>query len=136
MYAEDVNYWKTGRSDVDTWIERAKKEIRAVAGVVHGSGSYTDDATGRGVIFIRFSFGNDEFNLKWVVLESKAGDIAAARRQAATALYHDVKAACVKLKFFGARAAFLPYLLLPDGSGKNLMEASGTDMIKLLPALS
>lgn len=49
MYAEDVNYWKTGRSDVDTWIERAKKEIRDVAGVVHGSGSYTDDITGRGM---------------------------------------------------------------------------------------
>lgn len=34
VYAEEVNYWKTGQSSPDTWIDRAKGEIIATGGKV------------------------------------------------------------------------------------------------------
>jgi len=40
---------------------------------------------------------------------------ASARIQAATMLYHDVKARCVSAKVIGKRTAFFSYLMLPDG---------------------
>ena len=32
IYAEDVNYFKTGTSAPDTWIDKAKAEIRTAGG--------------------------------------------------------------------------------------------------------
>ena len=62
-----------------------------------------------------FQLGEDQFKMIWPVLESKRGNTRSARIQAATALYHEVKAACVKAKFLGARTAFFAFLMLPDG---------------------
>ena len=36
-YAEDVNYWKTGQSAPDTWLDHAKTEIAAAGGAVYGA---------------------------------------------------------------------------------------------------
>jgi len=33
-YAEDMNYWKTGKSGPDVWMERAKVEIIKAGWVV------------------------------------------------------------------------------------------------------
>ena len=32
VYAEDVNYWRTGQSSSDKWINDAKREIKAAGG--------------------------------------------------------------------------------------------------------
>ncbi len=133
LYAEEANYWKTGRSSADSWLEKAKKEIRTVGGQVIGSGSFSEDITDRAGFMLAFKLEKENFSIKWPVLKSKRGDHQAAKRQAATALYHEVKAACVKMKFLGARSAFLAYLLLPDG--RTASEASSPELLEKLPAL-
>ena len=69
----------------------------------------------------------------WPVLESKSGNLRAARVQAATSLYHEVKAACVKAKFLGTRTAFLAYWLLPDG--RAAAEVTSAELSATLPQL-
>jgi hypothetical protein len=133
MYAEDVNYWQTGKTSPDSWIEKAKKEIRTVEGQVVGSGSFSEDITGRAGFMLSFRLEGENFTIKWPVLRSKSGNHQAAQRQAATALYHEVKAACVKVKFLGARSAFFAYLMLPDG--RTASEAGSPELLEMLPGL-
>ena len=114
VYAEDVNYWKTGTTAPDTWIDNAKKEIRAAGGKTLGEAFGSDDQ-GRAAYMLEFSFGGERFRAVWPVLRSRAGNVKAARIQAATMLYHDIKAKCVSAKVHGPRAAFFQYLMLPDG---------------------
>lgn len=132
-YAEDVNYWKSSRSGPDTWLDKAKVEIRRAGGQVVGSGSFSEDLTGRAGFMLAFTLANDNFTVKWPVLKSKSGDHKAAQIQAATALYHEVKAACVKVKFLGARAAFLAYLMLPDG--RTASESTSETLVTALPQI-
>jgi len=133
IYADDVNYWQSGTASPDSWLEKAKKEIRTVGGQVIGSGSFFEDITGRAGFMLAFRLDNENFTIKWPVLKSRRGHHLAAQRQAATALYHEVKAACVKVKFLGARSAFLAYLMLPDG--RTASEASGVQLLETLPAI-
>lgn len=133
IYAEDVNYWQTSKASPDSWLDKAKKEIRTVGGQVVGSGSFSEDVTGRAGFMLAFKLGDDSFTIKWPVLQSKGGHHQAARRQAATALYHEIKAACVKVKFLGARSAFFAYLMLPDG--RTVSEAGSGEFLELLPGL-
>lgn len=62
-----------------------------------------------------FEIEDDRYKVIWPVLPSKSGNEQAARRQAATMLYHDIKAKCLTAKVMGARSAFFSYLMLPDG---------------------
>lgn len=133
MYAEEVNYWKTGQSSPDTWLERTKSEIRKAGGQVAGEGFVSEELTGRASYILAFSLEGDNFKLLWPVLESKTGNLKAARIQAATALYHEVKAACVKAKFLSARAAFFAYLMLPNG--QTAAEAGSAALVEMLPQL-
>ncbi len=133
MYAENVNYWQTGKASPDSWLEKAKREIRAVGGQVVGSGSFCEDITGQAGFLLAFQLESENFAIKWPVLQSKRGNRQAAQRQAATALYHEVKAACVKVKFLGARSAFLAFLLLPDG--RTASETSSPELAEMLPNL-
>ena len=133
IHAEDVNYWKTGKSSADTWLDKAKSEIGRVGGQVLGSGSFTEETTGRSAFMLAFNLDGESFQLKWPVLKSKTDNMKAARIQAATALYHEVKAACVKVKFLGARSAFFAYLMLPDG--RTASEAGSAELAEVLPAL-
>ena len=114
VYAEDVNYWQTSTSEPDAWIARAKAEIKSAGGVVMGE-AFGQDADGRSAYMLAFAFGTEQFRAVWPVLPSKTRNERAARIQAATMLYHDIKAKCVAAKVHGARAAFFPYLLLSDG---------------------
>ena len=133
MYAEEVNYWQTSRTSADTWLDRAKQEVVRVGGEVIGSGFVTDDQAGKSGFMLAFTLEGENFKMLWPVLESKTGNLKAARIQSATALYHEVKAACVKTKFIGARASFFAYLVLP--SGQTASEAGSLELIELLPRL-
>ena len=113
VHAENVNYWQTSRTSPDTWLEKAKREIARVGGSVMGEGFMSDGT--KSSYLLAFQIGGDQFKMVWPVLEFKKGNARAARIQAATALYHEVKAACVKSKFLGARTAFFAFLMLPDG---------------------
>lgn len=115
VYADELPYWKTSIADPGTWVDRAAIEIERAGGEVlgHACGKL---ANGRVAFVLQFKLEGDTFRVVWPVLTPRhEKDLAAARRQAATALYYDVKARCVSARFMGARAAFCAFMLLPDG---------------------
>lgn len=112
-YAEEVNYWQTGKTPPDGWIAKCRKEIEEVGGIWL---SYLFAEQGDQSAFrIEFSLEDQRFRMVWPVLESETGKTLAAQRQAATALYHLIKAKCVEVKFLGAQRAFHANLVLEDG---------------------
>ncbi len=135
IYAEDVPYFQTSQMTADTWIEKCKKEIASVGGKIT-SELYGADDTGLFAFMLAFKIGDDSFRMVWPVLPTRKNDpklALAARVQAATALYHDVKAKVVAAKFKGTRAAFFEYLLLPNG--QTTAQASGAEFLNLAPRL-
>jgi len=130
--AEDVAYWKSSTTSPDTWIDRAKKIIVQAGGIVLADG-FGQDNEGRAAYMLAFSFGDERFKIVWPVLPSKSGNGKAARIQAATCLYHDVKARAVSAKVLGFRAAYLTYWLLPDG--RTASEAASPELMEAMPKL-
>lgn len=115
-YAEDVNYWQTGKSSPDTWIDNAQAEIKAIGGKVLAWAFGMEAATNRAAYMMEFELAGERFKIVWPVLPTKSGkNEASARIQAATMLYHDVKSRCVSAKVIGRRSAFFSYLMLSDG---------------------
>jgi len=113
-YAEDIkHYWQTSKSHPDLWLTRARKVIESLDGVVlaEGFGSTADKAG----YMMAFKIGADNFKVHWPVLPSRTGKAGAAKRQAATLLYHDIKAKAMAASVLGVRAAFFPYMMLPNG---------------------
>ena len=132
-YAEDVgNYWKTGQSAPDTWIDKARAEIRAAGGKVL-SEAFGRDQDGRAAYMLVFSFGPEQYRAVWPVLPTRTNNERAARIQAATMLYHDIKAKAVAAKVHGARAAFFQFLLLPDG--RTAPQAADAELTTVWPKL-
>ena len=133
-YAEDIgHYWKTSTSAPDAWIDKAKTEIRAAGGKVL-SEAFGSDAEGRAAFMLMFSFGSEQFKAVWPVLPTRrAQDARAARVQAATMLYHDIKAKAVAAKVHGVRAAFFQYLALPDG--RTMAQVSTPELTATYPKL-
>jgi len=132
VYAEEVNYWMTSSKDSDTWIEDAKREIKSVKGVILGEG-FGGDASGRAAFMLMFQIGADQFKVMWPVLPSKTNKPKAAKVQAATMLYHDVKSKVVAAKVLGIRTAFFSYYLLPNG--QTASEATGAEFMAQIPQL-
>jgi hypothetical protein len=132
-FAEDVNYWKTGRSDPGTWMDRAKAEIVKAGGEILGSAIVTEDISGRSGFMLAFALDGERFKVAWPVLPSRSGNEKAARIQAATMLYHDVKQRCVSARVLGARAAFFNYLMLPDG--RTAAQASTPELMDDVPLM-
>jgi hypothetical protein len=131
LYAENVNYWKTGTSAPDTWIDKTKAEIRAAGGEVVSEAF--GNQGGRAAFMLEFAFGDDTFRAVWPVLPSKTKNERAAKIQAATMLYHDVKAKCVSAKVHGVRAAFFQYAVLPDG--RTAAQVAAPELIELYPKM-
>lgn len=133
IYADEVNYWKTGNSAPDAWLDRAKREIATAGGKVLGE-AFGRDESGRAAYMLEFTFGQERFRAVWPVLPvRKPADERAARIQAATMLYHDIKAKCVSAKVHGARAAFFQYLALPDG--RTATQLAAPELIAQYPRL-
>ena len=73
-----------------------------------------------------------EFRIEWPILPVKnEKDRTAARRQAATFIYHDVKAACMKLKVWPPEVVFMAGLLDEQGRTYAQRQSEG---LPLLPA--
>ncbi len=133
-YAEDIgHYWQTSKTSPDTWMDKAKREIQRAGGQVTAEGFVSETQTGRIAYMLAFTFGDNQFKVVWPVLPSKSGKEKAARIQATTMLYHDVKARCVSAKVRGFRAAFFSYVTLPNG--QTASEASDRALLETLPAL-
>ena len=128
-YAEDINYWKTGKSSPETWIERTLKIISNSGGEIIREAFGSE--SGRAAYLIEFSINGDNFKIVWPVLTSEDGNDKAARVQAATFLYHDTKAKCLKALIWGHRTAFFEYLTLPDG--RQVSQLSNAEINKQVP---
>ena len=130
-YAEDLPYWKTGRSSFDSWLEKAERFL------VESGGEVVRQATGRErgseAMMMEFELDGDTFRVVWPVLPSKKDDRGAARRQAATMLFHDVKSRGVRHRIFGARVAFFEFLVLPTGA--TAQEVGAEVLVEALPKL-
>lgn len=132
-YAEDVNYWRTGQSSADTWIDKARSEIAAAGGKT--TGMAFGDSNGRAAYLLDFTFGDQRFRAVWPVLPTRSRkdtDNRAARVQAATMLYHDIKAKAIAAKVHGFKAAFFQYLALPDG--RTASQVATPDIGNLMPS--
>ena len=116
-YAEDVgHYWKTSQTSADAWIDSACKVIEDMGGKVEGHAYGQSD--GRGAFMLRFSIEGQSYRVVWPILPlafpSPASE-RATRIQAATMLYHDVKAKAMTAAVLGERMAFFSYMELSDG---------------------
>lgn len=131
-WAESVNFWQTGRSSPDRWIEAAKKQLRGLGGKIEGE-AFGQDETGRAAFLLAFSVKGEGFRIVWPVLASKGKNESAARVQAATMLYHYVKSVALYAIVVGPRAAFLAHLLLPDG--RVASQAADGELGRLVPKL-
>ena len=113
-YAEDIgHYWQTSRSSPDQWIDRIKKLIEGLNGIVLAEGF--GSVEGSAAYMLTFKVGDDNFKVVWPVLPSRTGNTSAARRQAATLLYHDIKAKAMTASVLGSKVAFFSYIMLADG---------------------
>jgi hypothetical protein len=138
-YAEDVNYWQTSRTSPDRWMDKARKEIEEVGGAVLAEGFGRELQSNRAAYMMRFQIKEDSpygyawYTITWPVLEPKNGNLAAARIQAATALYHHVKSLCVSAKFLGTRTAFFAHLMLD--SGRTVSSLSDPELSSKIPLM-
>lgn len=118
-FAEEVSYWRSGSSSPEKWLEGAARLIQKRGGRVLLSASGLDQTTDRLAYCLRFQFQDDVFSVVWPVLNCKRGKPADTetmrKRQAATMLFHDVKAKLMAAEVLGARRAFFAHLVLPDG---------------------
>ena len=129
--ARELSYWKTGKASPDEWLRKAARHVEDAGGEI------TERAIamqyGREVVLLGFELDGDAFRLVWPVLEHESGDNQAAVRQAATMLYHDVKARCLAARVKGARWAFHAELMLPDGRMAGAL--TDPELMKRLPAM-
>lgn len=114
-FAENCNYWKTSKSSPDAWVEKSISLIEQFGGEIISSGFGNEVAVQRSAYMIRFKVEDLIYKIIWPVLLSEKGDQMAARRQAATMLYHDIKAKCVSAQVLGARVSFFSWMELPNG---------------------
>lgn len=64
--AEDVNYWRTGRSSPDAWLDKVCRLIDEVGGIIHGR--VMGYVNGRSAIQIAFEIEGEPYQLVWPVL--------------------------------------------------------------------
>lgn len=113
-YAEDIgHYWKTGLSSPDVWMEKTRKLIEGISGEILAEGFGATQE--REAFMMSFAIGMDKFKVIWPVLPTRTNNKMASRRQAATLLYHDIKAKSMTASVLGADVAFFSYLMLQDG---------------------
>lgn len=131
IYAEDLPYWKTSKSGVETWLDRTEKLLTEIKAIVHTR--IVGKSMGREGILIGYTINDEEFRISWPVLSTKKeGDSSAALRQAATMIYHDTKARVNRIKIFPPRVVFSDWLLI---EGKTLAESNeeeGLNTLRLL----
>lgn len=132
VYAEDVNYWKSSTSHYDSWMDKTKRLIMSIGGLI-GAEAFGANF-GKSAFFLRFSIDRDSYQITWEVLPSKTRDDKAAKIQAATLMYHDVKHKVVMAKVKGVRRAFIEYLVLADGTTVGNADTDDLMRAMLIPA--
>ena len=116
-FAEDVSYWKSSKSDPNAWLSRTEDLIVKFGGVVKVVAR--GNMEGRSAYLIEFEHEAEKFKILFPVLPTQRDETRAAERQAATLIYHDVKARLLRAEIFGVKSAFFEFLMLPDGRTVN-----------------
>ncbi len=130
-YAEDVgHYWQTSQSSPDVWMDRAKKVIIDLGGQILADGY--GSASGRSAFMLAFEIKDQNYKVVWPVLPTY-GRESSAKRQAATMLFHDVKAKAMTASVLGVEVAFFSYMLLPDG--RMASELTRPELAEVFPKL-
>lgn len=130
-YAEDINYWQSSQTSPDTWIDKACKLINQFGGTVLAEGY--GKSQGRAAYMVGFSFDDENYKIVFPVLPTRGTNERAARIQAATLLYHDVKAKLLTSTIMGVRTAFFQYLMLTDG--RTVTQLSNPEIADSFPKL-
>lgn len=138
IYSSDLPYFKTSKSSADKWIERTIKIINNSGGKIIKEASGTDYQTGRAAFLLIFRMSGDTYKISFPVMPVKRPENErAAKVQAATILFHDIKARLISAKVLGARAVFFGYLLLQDGRTPSELEnpniLSADNLFRLSP---
>lgn len=130
-YAETVNYWNTGRRDAATWLEDSFNMVHGIGGNPHG---YQINRGNSPCIAMRFDIAGRMYNIVWPILPTKGkNNDKATQRQAATFIFHEVKACVLRAKVLGVERAFIQYLSL--GNGLTVQDFAISERLQLmLPA--
>lgn len=132
MLAEELeHYWQTSKSSPDDWLDKTERLIEGHGGRVLSRGY--GKADGRAAYMIGFELEGNRYKIVWPVLSTKRSE-QAARIQAATLMYHDVKAKIVSSLVLGNRAAFFQYMMLNDG--RTVTEVADPELAIVLPDLN
>jgi len=130
---EKLPYWKTSNSSPDTWIDRTIKLIQEFGGELINQAQGMDYKSGMAAFQIIFKLQGDTFKIVFPVLEpKKQTDIKSAKIQAATILYHDIKARLVSSRILGARNVFFGNLMLDNGMTAGELENPELSIKKIL----
>ena len=117
--AEHLPYWRTSGSSPGVWLDRAADQIEKAGGTVYVRAEGRDPVRGCVAYLIEFELHGEHFRVTWPVVPSRSQDKtapAAAKRQAATMLFHDIKGRCMSAQVLGARTAFFAFLVLPSNT--------------------
>lgn len=132
VFAEDINYWQTSRTSPAAWLEKSARLVTLAGGQVLMHAVGNDPFTNRESYALIFGFEGDRFKVVWSALplkKSTENKELAAKRQAATLLYHEVKSRCMIAKVKGFRQAFFAHFMLPDG--RVASEVSSSELMEL-----
>ena len=140
-HAEDVNYWKTGQTAADKKLDATAKLIEdATAKLIEDVGGEIHMKMlgmmyGRSAVILGFTIDGIPHQIAWPVLETRKGekDTRAARLQAATFVYHDVKAKVVSYQVLGT-AAFADIRMIEgqNATPRQVLYAGQPEDLKLL----
>ena len=133
--ADRANYWKTGERSADTQLDRSSQLIMDAGGVINARG--IGMFGGNESVLLGYELDGESYRIVWPVLvprnENSMKDRRAARIQAATFVYHDVKSKCMAAQILGTRTAMLPYLL--TANGRTVAELTNPELEKSLPKM-
>lgn len=113
-FANELPYFKTGKSSAESWVLKTEKLIESAGGIVHTR--LMGKSLGLEGIMIQFAIEGSQFKLTWPVLPvEKMIDESAALRQCGTMIYHDTKARINRIRIFGPKVVFADWLILENG---------------------
>lgn len=123
------HYWKTSRSSAGSWIDKAEDLISSIGANVRSSSKLGATDEEPACYMIAWHYDAKDYMVTWPILPHDEADRLAAERQAATFLYHEIKAAIVRKKVIGSTRAFAPWLVLPDGRNVQDLVASNVKLL-------
>ena len=136
VYGEDLPYWETSRSQLNTWLGRVKKlldnpDIKSK----YVAFAMAEMASCEGGYMIDFEIQGRLYRIKWPILPSRNGKEGSASIQAITMMHHDIKSRIVTAQVLGPENAFLSYMLLDGNRTVGDIVSNGGNLAATLPPL-